>query len=162
MKKYFCDVCGLELDIKLRLEPKPNNTAAAVCGLENLCPRCCRLAHSLPVAELVLAELRRMAAKDEVSLAPLPAPPLEPTGRGAKEKRAVLGAIERFRQEHGPGAISELADMAGVYEDEIRDMIICQKVPMASWRAVGKALGVSESDTGEKNRPISGAAGHPG
>ena len=159
MKKYFCDVCGSEITGKPEFASELGNKAAEVCGLEDLCPRCCRLAHSLPVAELVLAELRRMAAKDEVSLAPPPAPPLEPTGRGAKEKRAVLGAIERFRQEHGPGAISMLADMAGVYEDEIRDMIICQTVPMASWRAVGKALGVSESDTGEKNRPVSGAAG---
>lgn len=159
MKKYFCDVCGSEVDGGLRFAPKPSNRAAEICGLEDLCPSCEKMSRSLDVSALVLAELRFRAGKDETVPVTTPASPSEPTGRGAKEKRAILEAIERFRQERGPGAISELADMAGVYEDETRDMIICQKVPMASWRAVGKALGVSESDTYEKNRPVSGAAG---
>ena len=65
MKKYFCDVCGFELDIKLRLEPKPNNTAAAVCGLEDLCPSCEEISRHLDVSKVVLAELRRLASGDE-------------------------------------------------------------------------------------------------
>ena len=39
--------------------------------------------------------------------------------------------------------------MSGVDEDKIRGMVSCQKVPFADWRAVGRALGVPESDTGE-------------
>lgn len=111
MKKYFCDVCGSEISGKPEFALELGNQAAAVCGLEDLCPRCARLSQHLSVPELVLAELRRLAAEAGKTAAP-PKFPVA-TGRGAKEKNAILAALNAFRQERGPGAIPTLADMPG-------------------------------------------------
>lgn len=61
----------------------------------------------------------------------------------ARAKRAVLAAVEVYRRENGPGAVLRLAALAGVGESELRDMISCASVPIATWRRVGKALGVT-------------------
>lgn len=136
MKKYFCDVCGVEIAEGGNASHSP---AVDLCGLEDLCPRCEGLARDLDASALVLKELRRMAERNEEP----PAPPLPLTGRNAREKRAVLAAMEVYRRENGPGAVLSLAALAGVGESEIRDMISCAPVPIATWRRVGKALGVT-------------------
>ena len=124
MKKYFCDVCGAEL-----------------CELEDLCARCDGLVRALDVSGLVMAELRRLIeTKPEEPTPPAPAPALK--GKGAREKRAILAAVEAFRKEYGPGSLTTLAKLARVGEGELRDLISCEKVPLTIWRAVGRALGV--------------------
>lgn len=84
MKKYFCDVCGSEISGKPEFAPELGNQVAAVCALEDLCPRCARLSQKLSVSDLVLAELRRLAAEAEKTAAP-PKPPVA-TGRGRRKR----------------------------------------------------------------------------
>lgn len=147
MKKYFCDVCGLEISGKPEFAPELGSKAAEVCGLEDLCSRCAHLSQNLRVSELVLAELRRQVEREAPP--PAPAPPPVMTGRGAVQKRAILAALNDFRQRRGPGAIPALAEMSGVDEAVIRDMAACQKVSLADWRRVGKALGMAGLDDKE-------------
>lgn len=85
-----------------------------------------------------LLVLSRLAEQARDKPAPEAAPRL--TGRGAQEKQAVLEAIEAFRQARGPGAMAELARLSRVEEGTLRDMVMREKVPLAAWRAVGKAL----------------------
>lgn len=92
----------------------PPSPTAELCELEDLCPRCDGFARELDASALVLRELRRMAAKQEA-----------------------------HRREHGPGSIPKLARLAKVAESELRNMISCAPVPIATWRKVGRALGVS-------------------
>lgn len=156
MKKYFCDVCGVDLPNwdDLTIPPKAGQ-AAAVCGLKELCPRCEGLTHRLDVPAVVLAELRRLVAEDE-RVEPVPPSENETyepsaqvrslTGHGAREKRAILAAIEAYRKEHGSGSIPALAELAKVKESVLRDMIQCLSVPIFEWRKVGKALGVEKEE----------------
>lgn len=65
-------------------------------------------------------------------------------------KQEILAAVETYRRENGPGSITALAKRARVGEAELRDMISYEKVPFATWRAVGKALGVGMED-GKEN-----------
>lgn len=145
MKKYFCDVCGVEI---AEGGNAPSSWAADLCGLKDLCPRCKGFARGMDTSALVLRELRRMAAEQEAPPPPaLPdtAPPA-PKGKAAREKREILTAVEAYRREHGPGSIFTLAGLAKVGESELRDMISCAPVPIATWRKVGRALGVSGAD----------------
>ena len=139
MKKYFCDVCGAGLAAGGKTLTASPDSVVTLCNLEDLCPRCEGFARELDVSVLVLKELRRMAERQGEP--PAPPPPL--TGRNAREKRAVLAAVEAYRRENGPGAVLRLAALAGVGESELRDMISCASVPIATWRKVGKALGVT-------------------
>lgn len=167
MKKYFCDVCGAQVGEQLPMVSGHGPTAD-LCGLSELCPRCEDLVQSLDAAGLVMDALRRVARtgkREPRDAAPLrksvpppvpespPAPVAALRGPAAKEKRAVLDALEAARRELGPGAVSAVAKRSGVDEQVIRDILARNKVPMASWRAVGKALeglvNVPESDTGE-------------
>lgn len=143
MKKYFCDVCGVELPGRRGDVAVANLTgpAAALCKLEDLCEGCAKLADSQDTAGLVLAELRRLAGEKD-------APPVM-MGRGAAQKRAILAALNDFLQRRGPGAIPALAEMSGVDEAVIRDMAACQKVSLADWRRVGRALGMAGLDDKE-------------
>lgn len=139
MKKYFCDVCGAELAAGGKTLTASPDSVVTLCNLEDLCPRCEGLAREPDASALVLKELRRMAERNEE----LPAPPPPLTGRNAREKRAVLAAVEAYRREHGPGSIPKLARLAKVAESELRNMISCAPVPIATWRKVGRALGVA-------------------
>ncbi len=138
MIKYFCDVCGAETDAGGNA---PCSPASELCGLEDVCPRCEGLVRGLDASGLVLAELRRLARNPPVP-EPIPDFVPVPAGRGAAEKREILAAVNTFRQERGPGAVPLLSKLAGVEESVLRDMIECHKVPLATWRKVGKALGV--------------------
>lgn len=142
VKKYFCDVCGAEIAQGGNAPPSPT---AELCELEDLCPRCDGFARELDASALVLRELRRMAAKQEAPPPPAPpdtAPPA-PRGKAARGKREILAAVEAYRREHGPGSIPKLARLAKVAESELRNMISCAPVPIATWRKVGRALGVA-------------------
>lgn len=142
VKKYFCDVCGAEIAQGGNAPPSPT---AELCELEDLCPRCEGFDRELDASALVLRELRRMAAEQEAPPPPAPpdtAPPA-PRGKAAREKREILAAVEAYRGEHGLGSISTLARLAKVGEGELRDMISCAPVSIATWRKVGKALGVA-------------------
>lgn len=137
MKKYFCDVCGTELDSGGNAPPGP---VVELCRLEDLCPRCENFAQKLDFSALILGELRRLIeSKGEVPAAPSPTL----RGKAAKEKREILAAVEAYRKEAGPGSIPQLAKLTKVGEGELRDMISCAPLPMATWRKVGKALGVA-------------------
>lgn len=144
MKKYFCDVCGTEL----KTVTAPPAPAAELCHLEDLCPRCDVLARGLDVSGLVMAELRRLIEEKPEEPAAV-GPAQVPTGRGAKEKRAILAAVEAYRRKNAPGSLTALAKQARVGEAELRDMISCEKVPLTTWRAVGKALGVAVAEEKE-------------
>ena len=61
MTKCFCDVCGAEILKEHRLHPSVV-PVVDLCGLEDLCPRCDRLAMDMDAAALVLAELQRLAS----------------------------------------------------------------------------------------------------
>ena len=145
MKKYFCDVCETDLpewDDATVLEPTP---AVVIGQLSELCPRCCALTRTFDAKALVRAELKRLAGEEEkaLELAKLAPPSLRRIiGGGAKEKRAILAAIEAYRKEHGLGSIRTLAERSEVNEGTIRAMLLCESVPIADWRKVGKALGV--------------------
>lgn len=144
LKKYFCDVCGVEI---AEGGNAPSSWAADLCGLKDLCPRCKGFARGMDTSALVLKELRRMAAEQEAPPPPAPpdtAPPA-PRGKAAREKREILAAVEAYRRDHGPGSIPTLARLAKVAESELRDMISCAPVPIATWRKVGRALGVSSA-----------------
>ena len=158
MRRYFCDVCGAALPARREnvATAKPTGQAAELCGLEDLCEGCVKLAAELDVPALVMEELRRRKKKEGKkpkraaaagSAGPPPAPVL--AGPAAKERRGVLEALERARRELGPGAVSAVAERSGVDEAVIRDMIARARVPMASGRAGGKALGVPGSGAGE-------------
>lgn len=136
MKKYFCDVCGAELEEGGNAPPYP---ASELCGLEDLCAGCAKLTETLDAPGLVLAELRRLAQRP-------PSPELVPvlSGRGAAEKRKILEALQAFRKENGAGAIVLLSRKCGVEEGILRDILQCHKVPLATWRKVAKALCVEE------------------
>lgn len=132
MKKYFCDVCGVEMADCRDAMPDPDGPAIELCGLEDLCPRCEGLVQKLNVPDLILGELRRLVtAKPEKPEPPVPAPVLR--GRWVKEKRTILAAVESYRREHGPGSITALAKLARVDEGALRDMISCEKVPLTTW-----------------------------
>lgn len=143
MKKYYCDVCGTELPIGGKALTAPPDSVIIQLGLEDLCPGCENFARELDARGLVLAKLRRLA---QVPPKPEPLPGFSPVpvGRGAGEKREILDALNAFRREHGPGAIGALARKAKVEEGVLRDILQCQKVPIATWRKVGKALGIAE------------------
>lgn len=109
MTKCFCDVCGAEMPEGYHLHPAVV-PVADLCGLEDLCPRCDGLVIKMDAAALVLTELRRLASKAEVDapdtdIAPSPAL----TGRGVREKRDIMAALEVYRKEQGPGCIPQLA-----------------------------------------------------
>lgn len=146
MKKYFCDVCGTEIE---RGE-NAAGPAAELCGFEDLCPACGELARNLDAAELVRETLRRLAAKRRADGEKPPEGPVPPPsrtdgpalmGRYAKEKRSILAMLRAYREERGPGCLTELAQRAHVAESELRDMLECGKVPYSIWLAVGRALG---------------------
>lgn len=151
MKKYYCDVCGVELPEWNERSVIGLSPAADICALTELCPRCETLTFKLDVPAVIMAELRRLAAEDE-RVEPTPsskneatepsAPVRPPMGKAAREKRAILSAIAAYRKEHGPGSIPELARLSKVEESELRGMISCAQVPITTWRQVGKALGV--------------------
>lgn len=142
MKKYFCDVCGIELPDGEKTLLAPPGSAGDLCGLEDLCPRCDGLVRGLDVSGLVMAELRRLIeAESEEPTPPTPAPALK--GKEAKEKREILAAVERYRWKNGPGSLTTLARRARVSEVDLREIIMRGQVPLATWRAVGKALGVT-------------------
>lgn len=148
MKKYFCDVCGVELPEWNEISVIGFSPAADVCDLTELCPRCETLTFKLNISAVVLAELKRLAAADEgVEPAPPSAPVTAPgpKGKAAREKRAILAAIETFRKERGSGSIPALAELAKVKESVLRDMIQCLSVPILEWRKVGKVLGVGKA-----------------
>lgn len=151
MKKYFCDVCGVELPIwDEEPAPKPSPTAL-ICGWLELCPRCNDLAYEVDVSKLARAEMNRLieAGQEEPVLPSDPAP--SPKGKAAKEKRAILAAVGAYRKEHGPGSIAKLAQLAKVNESELRDMIQCVPTPIAIWRKVGKVLEVDNAGEGGAN-----------
>lgn len=148
MKRYFCDVCGAETENS----ENAAGPAAELCGLEDLCARCHELALSLDAAGLALSELRRLAGKhgtaaahpsEEAVPAPAPADLAGFTGRGAKEKREILAALEAYRKAQGPGCLPELARRARVREDELRTMLESGRVAYGKWLAVGRALGAA-------------------
>lgn len=58
----------------------------------------------------------------------------------AAEKRAVLDRLWAYRQEHGVGSISALADICGVTPSLIRSMLRSERHSIGEWRAVGAAL----------------------
>lgn len=58
MKKYACDVCGVEI---LEGGNAPLSSASELCELEDLCPCCGSFARDLDAQVLVLEALRRMA-----------------------------------------------------------------------------------------------------
>lgn len=142
MKKYFCDVCGAELAAGGKTLTASPDSVVTLCNLEDLCPRCEGLARELDASALVLKELRRMAAEQGAPSPPANPPP-DPKGKAAREKRDILAAVENFRQERGPGTTLTLAKLAKVSEGDLRAMIACEPVPIATWRKVGKALGVT-------------------
>ncbi len=139
--KYFCDVCGAET---ANCDNSPSSWAAELCGLADLCPRCEGLVKKVDVSALVRAELRRMVAEQEAPSPPANPPP-SPKGKAAREKRDILAAVENFRQERGPSATLTLAKLAKVSESELRAMLTCEPVPIATWRKVGGALGVASA-----------------
>lgn len=141
MKKYFCDVCETDLpewDDAAVLEPTP---AVVIGQLSELCPRCLALARAFDVKALVRAELKRLAESKQEDPAPAALIPVL-KGKAVREKREILAAIEAYRKEHGLGSIRTLAERSEVNEGAIRAMLLCESVPIADWRKVGKALGV--------------------
>jgi len=156
MKKYFCDVCGAETETS----GNAAGAAAELCGLEDLCARCHGLALGLDAAGLALAELRRLAGRHGTAAAhppeeavcaaaPAPSAPAGFTGRGAKEKREILAALEAYRKARGPGCLPELAKRARVREEELRTMLESGRVAYGKWQAVGRALGAAVREDGE-------------
>ena len=149
MKKYFCDVCetGLpEWDDATVLEPTP---AVLVGQLSELCPRCRALTRTFDVKALVRDELKRLVESSKKDSAPPNSAPVpSPKGKAAREKRAILAAIETYRKVHGLGFIQTLAELSEVNESTIRAMLLCEPVQIADWRKVGRALGVDKADEG--------------
>lgn len=64
-------------------------------------------------------------------------------------KQEILAAVETYRRETGPGSLAALAKRARVSEGALRDMVSHEKVPFATWRAVGKALNVGAAEKEE-------------
>ena len=145
MKKYYCDVCETELPNWDETTVLKLNQAASICGLTELCPRCDAISDGINISGLVMSELKRLAGSKQESLTLPPAPALAPKGKAAREKRRILTAIEAYRKEQGPGSIPRLAELAKVSESDLRDIVSCVQIPIATWRAVGKVLGVYET-----------------
>ena len=84
-----------------------------------------------------------------------PEPP-RPTGRNAAEKREILERLQRYRQKHGLGCFTALAEVCGrgISETTLRNLYSGDEVqPIQVWRQVGTGLdkmGVSKLDTKEK------------
>lgn len=82
-----------------------------------------------------------------ISSPPNPAPGSEAqgypafTGAGAKEKRLICDALHRFRAERGLGCLRLLTAQSGTLtEDLLRAALRGAKIPIETWRLIGKAL----------------------
>lgn len=148
MKKYFCDACETELPNWDETAMHKLSQAASMCGLSEVCPRCDALTDRLNIPGLVMSEWKRIAG----SCPEDPTPPLAPTsrlrGQAIKEKRRILAAIDTYRKEQGPSSIPKLAQLAKINESDLRDIISCIPVPIATWRMVGEVLGVGKTVEG--------------
>lgn len=164
MIKYYCDVCGQEME-KASWEWEPNcQTVAEVCDICEMCPECQEKIAGMDVERIMLDAVRlavfRAGAMDEAGQAeeketlPVPAPQAEPApeeqeplpedsqirGRYSTEKRIVIDLMRDWRRANGLGSWGKLAKLAGVDEVTVRRMVELRSVPIAAWRRVGDAL----------------------
>lgn len=75
----------------------------------------------------------------------LPAPdrPAAFSGAGGKEKRETYNALVRFKQEHGLGCLRQIVKACptdGVTESVLYSALSCEKLPLETWRGIGRAL----------------------
>lgn len=69
----------------------------------------------------------------------------------AKEEQAILERLKAYREQHGLGCLPQLARLggAGVTTEVLRDALTgAAKLPLQTWRAIGRALDKAEQQEG--------------
>lgn len=67
----------------------------------------------------------------------------------AKEKQVILERLKAYREQHGLGCLPQLARLGGavVTTEVLRDALTgAVKLPLHTWRAIGKALDKAEQE----------------
>ena len=78
-------------------------------------------------------------------------PKMPKTHPQAKEKQAILERLKAYREQHGLGCLPQLARLggAGVTTEVLRDALTgAAKLPLQTWRAIGRALDKAEQQEG--------------
>lgn len=78
-------------------------------------------------------------------------PKLPKTHPQAKEKQAILERLKAYREQHGLCCLPQLARLggAGVTTEVLRDALTgTAKLPLQTWRAIGRALDKAEQQEG--------------
>ncbi len=78
-------------------------------------------------------------------------PQMPKTHPQAKEKQAILERLKAYREQHGLGCLPQLARLggAGVTTEVLRDALTgAAKLPLQTWRAIGRALDKAEQQEG--------------
>lgn len=135
MQKYFCDICGAELPNDYERSRDTTSRAASVCGAVDTCPSCAYIGSELDVPVVLLTEWRRRVNEKVVEREAAGF-----RGRGGEEKREIFSRLSAYRKEHGLGELVVQAKEAGVSEFELRSAVDGGKLPMETWRAIGKLL----------------------
>lgn len=78
-------------------------------------------------------------------------PKMPKTHPQAKEKQAILERLKAYREQNGLGCLPQLARLGGalVTTEALRDALTgAVKLPLHTWRAIGKALDKAEQQEG--------------
>lgn len=141
MRKYFCDICGVELGPDYGRSEQTVCPAAKICGALDLCPSCAYIGSELDAAKVLGKEWRRLAGeKSERMETP------EFRGRGGEEKREIFRRLKAYRERHGLGALVGRTKVAGLDEAALLNMLNGAKMPMERWRAVSALLEEAEKE----------------
>lgn len=99
---------------------------------------------------LELPELGEVRAQGGPTVDASPAPPetaaqadgISFSGHGAREKKRIWQALRAYRDHNGLGSLGPLAELAGqgLTAAVLRGALLGDRLPMDTWRAIGKAL----------------------
>ena len=148
MDNYTCDVCKRPLPDDYTQPTCPPTEMQLFCGVVNLCPGC-RAAESKfnGPNELLKLWKRKAGVKNRpnpsqnFTISPqYPAGYTKLSNEEKREKKEIYEQLLEYRRVHGMGCYKALAKTAGLNEDLIRDIVETKRVPMETWRRVGRAL----------------------
>lgn len=135
MRKYFCDICGVELGPDYGRSEQTVCPAAKICGALDLCPSCTYIGSELDAARVLGQEWRRLAGEKSERME---TPGFR--GRGGEEKREIFRRLGLYRQQHGLGELAKRAGKMKITEAALRGMLQGEKFPLETWRTVGALL----------------------